>query len=64
MTKNRQTEREQQNLKERTAGENNEQVSLQEAPHLPDSKQNHSENSKSWSSQKEIFFIKQPSSSL
>ncbi len=64
MTKNRLTEREQQNLKERTAGENNEQVSLQEAPHLLDSKQNHSEKSKSWSSQKEIFFIKQRSSSL
>jgi hypothetical protein len=47
MTKNRLTEREQQNLKERTAGENNEQVSLQEAPHLLDSKQNHSEKSKS-----------------
>jgi hypothetical protein len=47
MIKNRPTDREKQNLKERTAGENNEQVGLQEAPHLQDSKQNHSENSQS-----------------
>jgi hypothetical protein len=46
-TKNRPTEWEKLNLKERTAGKNKEQVGLQEAPHLQDSKQNHSENSKS-----------------
>jgi hypothetical protein len=39
-------------------------VGLQEAPHLQDSQQNHSENSKSWNSKEEFFFIKQPSSSL
>jgi hypothetical protein len=39
--------KEKQNLKERSAGKNNEQVGLQEASHLQDSKQNHSENSKS-----------------
>ncbi len=43
---------------------NKEQVSLQQAPHLQDSKQNHSENSKSWNSKGELFFIKQPSSTL
>jgi hypothetical protein len=44
---NRPTEREEKNLKERTAGTNNEQVGLHEAPHLQDSKQNRSANSKS-----------------
>ncbi len=44
--------------------QNKEQVSLHEAPHLQDSKQNHSENSKSWNSKGELFFIKQPSNSL
>jgi hypothetical protein len=47
MLKNRPTEREEKNLKEKTAGTNNEQVGLQEAPHLQDSKQNRSANSKS-----------------
>jgi hypothetical protein len=47
MTKNKPTEREEKNLKERPAGTNNGQVGLQEVPHLQDSKQNHSENSKS-----------------
>ncbi len=64
MLKNRLTEREEKNLKEKTAGTNNEQVGLQEAPHLQDSEQNHSANSKSWNSKKEFFFIMQPSSSL
>jgi len=47
ITKHRLTEREKQNLNERSVGKKNEQVSLQEALHLEDSKQNHSDNSKS-----------------
>jgi hypothetical protein len=53
MIKNRLTETEEKNLKERTAGTNNEQVGLQEAPHLQDSKQNCSANSNTF--QKGIF---------
>jgi hypothetical protein len=41
-----------------------EQTKNKWAPHLQDSKQNHSENSKSWNSKGELFFIKQPSNSL
>jgi hypothetical protein len=33
---------------------------LQEAPHLQDPKQNHSENAKSGNSKQEFFFKKQP----
>lgn len=47
ITKHRLTEREKQILNERSVRKKNEQVSLQEALHLEDSKQNHSENSKS-----------------
>jgi hypothetical protein len=39
-------------------------VGLQEAPHLHDPKQNHSENAKSGNSKQEFFFKNQPSSSL
>ncbi len=39
-------------------------MGLQEAPHLPDPKQNHSENAKSWNSKQEFFIKNQPSSSL
>jgi hypothetical protein len=60
-TKNRPTDTEKQNFKGK---DSREQVSLQEAPHLQDSKQNHSENSKSWNSKGELFFIKRPTSSL
>jgi hypothetical protein len=37
-------------------------VGLQEAPNLQDSIQNHLEYSNSWNSEKEFYFIKQPSS--
>jgi hypothetical protein len=47
ITKHRLTEREKQNLSESSVRKKNEQASLQEALHLEDSKQNHSENSKS-----------------
>ncbi len=64
-TQNRPTEMEKQNFKGKDSREQTkEQVGLQEAPHLQDSQQNHSENSKSWNSKEEFFFIKQPSSSL
>jgi hypothetical protein len=39
-------------------------VGLQEAPHLHDPKQNHSENAKSENSKHEFFFKNQPYSSL
>jgi hypothetical protein len=39
-------------------------VGLQEAPHLHDPKQNHSENAKCGNSKQEFFFENQPSSSL
>ncbi len=42
----------------------NKWVGLQEATHLQDPKQNHSENAKSRNSKQEFFFKKQPYSSL
>jgi hypothetical protein len=61
--KNRSTERERK-LKERRTGKDYEHVGLQEAPHLQDPKQNHFENVKSRNFKQEVFFNKQPSSSL
>jgi hypothetical protein len=63
MIKNRPTERE-ENLKERTAGTNNEQAGLQEAPHLQRLKTKSFYKLQKLKSQKEFFFVKQPSSSL
>jgi hypothetical protein len=46
ITKNRKTQQDRQNTQKRTAGKNKDQVGLQEAPHLQDSIQNNSKNSK------------------
>jgi hypothetical protein len=46
ITKNRKTQQDRQNTQKRTAEKNKDQVSLQEAPHLQDFIQNHSEYSK------------------
>ncbi len=53
-----------QTKKQRKTEREKEQVGLQEAPHLHDLKQNHSENAKSGNSKQEFFFKNQPSSSL
>jgi hypothetical protein len=58
------TQQKRLNTEKRTAGKNIEQVGLQEAPHLEDSIQNHSEYSTCWNSNKEFFFIEQPFSPL
>jgi hypothetical protein len=44
------TEREKKNKKKGQTGKDYEQVGFQEAPHLQDPKQNHSENAKSGNS--------------
>ncbi len=61
--KHKLTKREKAKLKERTPTEDYEQVGLQEAPHLQDSKQNHFENAKGRIPNRN-FFNRQPSSSL
>jgi hypothetical protein len=53
-TKTRQRNKERQ--KGKRTGKDEEQVGLQEAPHLHDPKQNHSENAKSKNSKQEFFF--------
>jgi hypothetical protein len=58
-----QTKKQRKTERERT-GEDKEQVGLHEAPHLPDPKQNHSENAKSRNSKQEFFIKNQPSGSL
>jgi hypothetical protein len=58
------TEREKKNKRKGQTRKDYEQVGLQEAPHLQDPKQNHSENAKSGNSKQEFFSNKQPSSSL
>jgi hypothetical protein len=55
--KHKLTKREKEKLKERTPREDYEQVGLQEAPHLQDSKQNHFENAKGRNSKQEFFSL-------
>jgi hypothetical protein len=62
ITTTRQRNKERQ--KGKRTGKDKEQAGLQEAPHLHDPKQNHSENAKSRNSKQEFFFKNQPSSSL
>jgi hypothetical protein len=67
-TKNRGRQRTEEDKEQGKTGEDKEQeqeqVGLQEAPHLHDPKQNHSENAKSRNSKQEFFVKHQPSSSL
>jgi hypothetical protein len=49
------TEREKQNKKKAQTGKDYEQLGLQEAPHLQEPKQNHSENAKSGNSKSRFF---------
>jgi hypothetical protein len=46
ITKSRMTQEDGQNAQKKAAGKNKDQVGFQEAPHLQDSLQNHSEYSK------------------
>ncbi len=66
--KNRGRQRTEEDKEQGKTGEDKEQeqeqVGLQEAPHLHDPKQNHSENAKSRNSKQEFFVKNQPSSSL
>jgi hypothetical protein len=64
MTRQRNKDRKGKEKTKGQTGKDYEQVRLQEAPHLQDPKQNHSENAKSRNSKQEFFFKKQPSSSL
>jgi hypothetical protein len=58
------TKREKKNKRKGQTRKGYEQVGLQDAPHLQDLKQNHSENAKSGNSKQEFFSNKQPSRSL